>query len=1068
VLHRYTGQTDIVVGTPVANRTRVETEGLIGFFVNMLVLRTDLAGSPTFREALRRVRGVALDAYAHQDAPFEKLVEVLQPVRDPSRTPVFQVMFTLQNSPGEALTLPGLTLTALPAHGGTAKTDLSIQLGERPDGLWASVEYCSDLFEPETIRRLWGHYETVLTSAAADPGQPIGVLPMLRADERRQLLVDWNATATGYPRQRTIHELFTAAATAHPDRIALAAGERTVTYRALDQGANHLARRLHALGAQPGTVVAVWLERSVELVVTLLAVLKTGAAYLPLDLAAPPERLAFMLGDAGVDLVVTDTRLADRLPAAPLRTLCLDSGAFLEPDAPDAPGVSVGMADDLAYVMYTSGSTGGPKGVLVPHRAVVRLVKDTDYVAFGADEVFLQLAPASFDASTFEIWGSLLNGARLAIFPPEPPTLGTLGDALARHGVTTLWLTAGLFHQVVDERPEILAPLRQLLAGGDVLSVAHVRRILDLLPGLRLVNGYGPTENTTFTCCYPVSDPAALERSVPIGRPIANTRVYVLDEGQQPVPVGVPGELCAAGDGLALGYLNQPELTAARFVPSPLVAGERLYRTGDIVRYRPDGTLEFIGRADQQVKIRGYRIELGEVEAALARHPGLRDVVVHAVADETGGRRLVAHVVATEGCAPTPSELRAFVTARLPEYMVPSLFVTVPRLPLTANGKVDRAALPAASARVRPDASDRPTGDELQLRLTEIWEQTLGVQPIGDRDNFFDLGGHSLLAVRLFARIERTLGRRLPLAMLFEAPTIGEMAARLRQEGWTAPWRSLVGIQPRGSRPPLFAVPGVFGGVVFFSDLARLLGPDQPFYGLQARGLDGREPPFASIAEMAAHYVEEIRHVQPHGPYALLGACMGGVVAYEMAQQLRALGESVSFLALLETYQPAPRRVLAAPSGAAYRRTLVRFMLGRFVSHFRTLTRLEAGERWQYLRRKARVLRERLSRRDPLEGARTEIYQAMVVEASSRAFARYAAQPYAGSIVLFLAGGRPLRPDDRRLRWREVTGGGFHVHVVPGADTGLTLAEPNVRVLARRLQRCLDCSRGAAASEPPG
>ncbi|HEX2325066.1 MAG TPA: amino acid adenylation domain-containing protein, partial [Chloroflexota bacterium] len=587
LLGRYSGQADLAVGAPVANRARPELEGLIGFFANTLVLRGDLSGTPTVRGHLARVREACLGAYAHQDVPFERLVEELRPVREAGRNPLVQAVFTLDGSSHQPLRFGQVQATLLDVHGATAKFDLLLECSERADGLHATIEYSTDLFEQETAQRLLGHLATLLEGMATDPEGRLDDLPLLPPAERTQLLTQWGTNAVPYPAQDTVHGLFAAQAGRTPDAVALSGAGAALTYGELEARANRLAHHLSALGVGPETRVGLCLDRSAGAVVALLGILKAGGAYVPLDPAYPPARLAEMLEDAGVEVLLTESRLAGRLPATSGRMLLLDDpdlrAAVAARPASD-PSAEVGP-DHLVYVMYTSGSTGRPKGVAVTHRGVVRLVKGADYARLGPEEVFLQFAPLSFDASTLELWGPLLNGGRLALLPAgEMPSLADLGRAIRAHGVTTLWLTAGLFHQMVESQLEDLQGLRQLLAGGDVLSVPHVRRVLEGLPACRLINGYGPTECTTFTTCFPVTAEATLVPSVPIGRPIANTEVYVLDRRRQPVPAGVPGELYVGGPGLARGYLGRPGLSAARFVPHPFVPGARLYRTGDLVR----------------------------------------------------------------------------------------------------------------------------------------------------------------------------------------------------------------------------------------------------------------------------------------------------------------------------------------------------------------------------------------------------------------------------------------------------------------------------------------------------
>ena len=658
LLMRYSGQPDIVVGADIANRNRRETEELIGFFVNMLVLRTDLSGQPTFIELLKRVREVTLGAYAHQDLPFEKLVEELQPERSLSHQPVFQVLFVLQNTPGGELRLEGLEMEAVEGTGRTAKFDLSLDIVEQGQELLGTLAYSTDLFEAETIRRMVGHYEQLLREVSRDSEQRIDEMQLLTEVEREQLLIEWNETETEYPREACVHELFEAQAERDAGAIALIQGDEQISYGELNERANQLAHDLRSLGVDADVPVGVCMERSIEMVVALLAVLKAGGAYVPLDPHYPAERLSFMLNDSQVPVLLTQDHLVDALPTHWAQIVCVDKGSSLTTGQSISNLENRSASENLAYVMYTSGSTGTPKGVAVSHRNILRLLLNSGYADLSPAHTFLQLAPISFDAATFELWGALLHGARLALLPPGPPSLDALAAALRRHRVTTLWLTAGLFHQMVDAHPEAVGGVAQVLAGGDVLSPGHVRKFLRAAraaggaTGARLINGYGPTEATTFACCHVMREEReAGAGSVPIGRPIANTEVYVLDASMQPVPVGVWGELYIGGDGLARGYLRRPALTAERFVPHPFggAGGARLYRTGDVVRYTGAGELEFVGRRDGQVKVRGYRVELGEVEAALGGHAAVRECAV-AVREEAGGdRRLVAYVVVEAG-----------------------------------------------------------------------------------------------------------------------------------------------------------------------------------------------------------------------------------------------------------------------------------------------------------------------------------------------------------------------------------------------------------------------------------
>ena len=787
LLERYTDQQDILVGSPIAGRNRTEAEQLIGVFINTLVMRTDLSGDPTFGELLGRVRETAVGAFSHQEIPFEQVVEKLEPDRHLSHTPIFQVMFAMQNTPLPALELTGLAagrvLDSSQIHNGTTKVDLAMFVEEAGDGLKLGCEYSTDLFDAETIERLLGHYEVLLAAAVEDPECRLSRLGLLTEPERRQLLVDWNDTATPYP-DSAVHQLFEQQVAERGDAVAVVCGDTTLSYAELDQQANQLARFLIQCGVRTENRVGVCLERSPDLLVTLIAVLKTGGAYLPLDPSYPRQRLAFMLEDAGAELVLTQEGLLDSLPQTEARIVCLDRDRDLWAEHGTEPLELTAHPDQLAYVIYTSGSTGKPKGTNVPHRAVVRLVRQTDYASFSPDEVFLQMAPIAFDASTFEIWGPLLNGARLAIYPPETPSLDALASFIEQHEVTTLWLTAALFHQMVDQHPEAFAKLRQLVAGGDVLDPARVRTALDHLEGGSLVNGYGPTENTTFTCCQVMSRADEVGTTVSIGKPIRNTRVYVLDPKMSPVPSGIPGELHIAGDGLARDYLGSPRLTAERFVPDPFATtpGARLYRSGDLVRYRVDGRLEFLGREDFQVKVRGFRVELGEIEAALAASSEVRESVVLARDDMGEDKRIVAYVVPTQPDLATPEKLRSLLAAHLPDHMVPSVFVPLDELPVLPNGKIDRSALPAPSARPVLERSYDAPRNQAESTIADIWREALSMDRVGRDDNFFDLGGHSLLLVMIHGMLRERFDTDLTMVDMFRYPTVAALARHVAND----------------------------------------------------------------------------------------------------------------------------------------------------------------------------------------------------------------------------------------------------------------------------------------------
>ncbi|HVR07975.1 MAG TPA: amino acid adenylation domain-containing protein, partial [Thermoanaerobaculia bacterium] len=826
LLHRLTGQDDLLVGAPVASRSRSDWTRLIGYFVNIVPLRAAISGDLRFAALVDRLRAVLLAGFAHQPFPFSLLVDRLVPWRDPGRPALVQTLLVMYRGrsreeqalaaiaageAGERMQLGGLELESLRLAEQGSQLDLLLKTAEVRGRLCGSLQYDTDLFDAVTVRRMVRQLGNLLAGAVADPAVGLSGLPLLDAAERHAVCVEWSGSPADYPRDSTIHQLFAAQVRQGTDRIALVAGDEQLSYGELDFRSEQVAYHLRAWGVGAEEPVAFCLEQPVAVVVATLAILKAGGAYLPLDPAAPRQRTAAMLEDARLgsrgQLLLTAPPVASMLawieeagwrwvdlavlttasrpaphpahPAPPATRAEQGLGDLLRAESTDRAAVG---SDNLAYVMYTSGSTGRPKGVAVTHRGVVRLILQTAYAHFGDDEVFVQLAPVSFDAATFEIWGALLHGGRLVTMPPGVPSLQQLGQTLARHQVTTLWLTAGWFHQVVEEDVRQLAPVRQLLAGGDVLVPSHVSRVLRELPRTRLINGYGPTEGTTFTCTERVREP--LVGSVPIGRPIANSRVYVLDLDLRPVPAGVAGDLWLGGAGLARGYLGAADLTAERFRPDPLApgGGERLYRTGDRARWLADGRLGFLGRVDRQVKVRGFRIELGEVEAALGRCGEVSEAAVALARDAAGEPCLIAYVVARQSGG-VLAGLRGALRELLPEPMVPAAFVTLERLPRNANGKIDYRALTAPVADLAaPGAGYVAPRTPVEELLATIWADLLGRERVGIADDFFDLGGHSLLAVRVAGRIRDLFGVDMTVKDFLNAPTIADLAISIAQK----------------------------------------------------------------------------------------------------------------------------------------------------------------------------------------------------------------------------------------------------------------------------------------------
>lgn len=913
LLYRYTGQEDILIGTATSGRKLPEVQRLMGVFINILVMRTNLSGNPPFHELLRRVREVTVEATAHPDIPFEYLVKELQPDREMGQNPFFQVLLMLE--PAVPALPSGWTLTHMEVETGTSKFDLSLILEDRPEGLLALFEYSTDLFEAATIERLVGHFQTLLEGIVAHPEQRLSDLPLLTAAERQQLLVERNTTQVAYPQDMCLHQLFEAQVERTPGAVAVVYKGMRLTYRELNVKANRLAHHLRQLGVGPEVLVGLCMERSLDMVVGLLGILKAGGAYVPLDPTYPPERIAFMLSDAQVPVLLTQQRLVIQLATQTAQVVCLDSDEAELVQHSGANPLAMATSDNLAYVIYTSGSTGRPKGVQVLHHALVNfLLSMRQQPGLTAEDTLLAVTTLSFDIAALELFLPLIVGTRLVIASQDIVANGAaLAEILARSHVTVMQATPITWRILLAAGWQGDQHLK-ILCGGEALPLELARQLLP--KAASFWNMYGPTETTIWSSICKI-EPG--DKSVSIGHPIANTQIYLLDAQLQLVPIGVPGELYIGGDGLARGYLNRPELTTERFIPDPFSnrPGARLYKTGDLARYRSDGTIEVIGRLDHQVKIRGFRIELGEIEEILRQQPEVLEAVVVAREDLHGDKRLIAYIVAAQGHSPTINKLWSYLKEKLPEYMVPSAFVLLDALPLTPNGKIDRRALPAPESTMHT-AEETFVAPALPLhyQLISIWEELLDVRPIGIRNNFFYLGGHSLLAARLIHRMEQVLGKKLPLATLFAGPTIEHLAEVLQQQEDTSP-RSpspLAAVQTGGSRRPFFFLHGDFkGGPFYCFPLARDLGPDQPFYTLEPYRFDGLPLP-PTIEVMAAAHITAMRAVQPEGPYLLGGFCNGGVVAYEMAQQLHAQGEKVDLLILMNphpvTYLRWVRRIV--------------------------------------------------------------------------------------------------------------------------------------------------------------
>ena len=1083
LLYRYTGSADLVVGAPIANRNREEISGLIGFFVNTLALRTDLSGNPSFRELLERVKKMAIAAYNHQDLPFDVLVDKLQLRRDLSYSPVFQVIFAFEEDvEPQQMDLRNLITTPYPLGNQTAQFDLTLQLEKTADSLVGTWKYSTDLFDASTIERLAGNFHTLLKGIVANPEQSIQELPILTATERDQLLFAWNDTQTADAPDLCIHQIFERQVERAPEAIAVSYENQHLTYEQLNDQANQLAHYLIELGVTDNTFVGICVDRSIDTIVGILGILKAGGAYVPLDPNNPRDRLAYILADAQVQILVTQSTLIDDLPSCD-RAICVDTDLAAITRQPQHNPDRHVRTDNLAYMIYTSGSTGQPKGVLVDNYNVVRLFTATEAWYQSSDrDVWTLFHSYAFDFSVWEIWGALFYGGRLVVVPylvsRDPSAFHNL---LAVEKVTVLNQTPSAFAQLmkVDESLSLSHKLnlRLVIFGGEALNLASLEpwfdRHGDTTP--QLVNMYGITETTVHVTYCPLTIADVQSTGSTIGRPIPDLQIYLLDPQLQLVPIGVSGEMYVGGAGVTQGYWQRERLTQERFCPNLFAdADTRLYKTGDLARYLPDGNLEYLGRIDNQVKIRGFRIELSEIETVLSQYPAVAQTSIIVREDRPGDQRLVAYCVAENDGRLTTSELRQFLSQQMPNYMVPAVFVILPELPMTPNGKVDRRALPAPDDLRSSGAADTFVAprNEVERQLTQIWQRVLGIQSIGVTDNFFDLGGHSLLAVRLLSEIQTNLGHKLTLAVLFTAQTIEQLAdicERADNKPTTATsWSSLVPIQTTGSKPPLFLIHAIWGNVLYYRELVSYLEPDRPFYGLQAQGLDGKQAPYTSVVDMAAHYIQAIQSVQPQGPYAICGSSFGGVVAFEIARQLHECGEQIALLGVFDT--AAPTAISAAEDA-----DLVE-LSNRLLFHLQTFLNLKLSNKfiyvwtrlkWHFTGGKASMFYRfylRYINRSP-----SALRLLDVALANRQALQCYTPTAYPGPLTLFYV--QPKYPEKGNLAadfgWSELARGKVEVYEMPG-DHETIMHAPQVRVLAAQLTMCLQWAETATSSGTQG
>lgn len=1083
LLYRYSGQEDIIVGSPIAGRDTlsgsscanpVEIEGLIGFFVNTLALRTDLSGNPSFLELLHKVQQVALEAYTHQDVPFEKLVEELQLERSLSYSPLFQVMFILQNTPKYRGQLLGLTETPMQLEAETAKFDLTVSLMEKDGIITGSWNYNSDLFERTTITRMMEHFHILLEGIVENPQLQISQLPLLNKAERHQLLVEWNNIKTNYPSDMCIHQLFEEQVERTPDAVAVVFENKKLTYRQLNQKANQLAHYLRWVGVDSDTLVGICVERSLEMLVGVLGILKAGGAYVPLDPSYPKERIAYMLEDSGVFLLLTQKKLSAILPEHTAKTIYLDTDLKTFTGACHLNPNSITNRDNLAYAIYTSGSTGKPKCVGMKHLPLTNLIKwHLKNIRLPHQVNTLQFAPISFDVSFQEIFSTWCAGGTLILIPEKLRTDPVaLLDLLIEKQVQRLFLPFVALQQLAESAQSkglIPQSLHEVITAGEQLQITPaITNFFSQLKDCTLHNHYGPSETHVVTAFSLTGSPKNWSELPPIGTPIDNTQIYILDTHLQPVPINVPGELYIGGAALARGYLNRPEVTSQKFIPNPFSKepNARLYKTGDLARYLPDGNIQYIGRIDNQVKIRGFRIELGEIESVLNSHPQINQAIVIVREDIPGNKRLVAYLVKDDSL--TTKQLREILKQKLPEYMIPSIFVTLDKFPLTPSGKVNRRILPAPDlSKLQLENHFVPPSNSTEEILAKIWVDILGLDKVGIHDNFFDLGGHSLLAVRLVAEIEKVIQKKLPLAALFQFTTISELANHLQDEpsASTSPTnlspelpsldtedlrtlltivsgREALRIRPdslmsairsTGSKPPIFYFAN---SVDEISPLAQHLDPEQPIYLLESGYLvfyNQKKYTEDNIKAIAARHVRDILTLSPEGPYLLTGYSFGKFVAYEAAKQLQELGKEVALLAILDT---SGSRWMYHYYVQKLQPALVDIKHDLFRGSLFNFTRKSFSLIWQFKK-----------------DWKTQ-NSVLCLEKDKR---EYKLQGYSGKITLFVAQNTRRHVKIQRrlfplLGWDKNK---VNVIKVPGNHWSM-VEEPNVNVLADNLKTCIE------------
>jgi amino acid adenylation domain-containing protein len=1064
LLSRYSSKEDFVLGFPVANRMYPELDLLTGVFINTLPIRFTFPDEIIFSDVVRNTVQKFLSAYENQEIPLDRLVDELKVKRAMNVNPIFHVLFNYLKGSANEIHLSGATMHLLKGERISSQFDLTLTVNDYPQEIDCVFEYNTDLFREETLARMSGHYLTILRAIAEDENLNIRAIPMLTEKEHNLMLHEWNNTQVDYPSGKCIHHLFEEQVLLTPDSIAVVFENKKLSYSELNEKANRLAHYLVRQGAREGTIIAMCLHRSIDMVVALLAISKSGATYLPLDPIYPKARLGLILDDAKPRILVSESSMSGNLPETDTMTILLDRNEEYSSESSENPGQ--GNSTNIAYILYTSGSTGKPKGVQIKHHSVINLVCSMGKsLKVTSKDILLGATTISFDIAEMEIYLPLFNGAKLVIASEDTAmNVELLKNKIDETGATLFQATPVTYRMLLLSGWKGKQDMK-LVCGGEAFSKELAR---DLLPRCKEVwNGYGPTETTIYSVVRKINPEDCIgEGYVPIGRPIDNTRLFVLNSKLEPVPVGIAGELYIGGEGVSTGYLNLKEMTDERFIPDPFSGNpeSRIYKTGDLVHYFPDGNLLYLNRVDSQVKIRGFRIETGEIESAISKFDGIRGNAVIAWVDEQGEKILVAYYVTDKISDINESGLRKYLKEKLPEYMVPSAMVRMENLPLTANNKIDRKALPEpkkSSLSVSKEYLEPKTPTE--KKLAELWSSILKIEKIGILDNFFEIGGHSMIAVTLIIKIEKEFGIRLPLATLFEESNIHKLSKVIENGTHPDKWRSLVPLRPVGAKKPIFLVHGLGLNVLLYTTIISYLDPEQPVFGLQAKGLNGIDKPLGSIEEIASYYISEIMTIESEGPFQLAGYSLGGIIAFEMGRQLTEMGKKVGFIGLLDAVaEGSVNNIPIFEQIGSKGKYILNYLTWNISYFFRNQDESMFSvikRRWRGLGKKVRGLDIKVSKDNRIsKGEQNELpkYLHKVHRANLRAARRYILKPYIGTVHLFKAVQQTFYiPDPVNYGWDKYALGGVIIHEIPGEHSS-TFAPPNDKHFSSILQRSLN------------